>query len=121
LTYGSRPAPYLSIRTLNQCARDNAPSEEIARAIQSCFYIDDYLDGGDTVQHCHQKLKEVFDTLAAGKFPLTKISSNNPEVLTNIPEEKRYSAYSSNQSLNFYWSKCEVFYFFYSAKRSDDA
>lgn len=101
VTYGTECAPYQSLRTIQQCAVDNAQSETLAKIIKEAFYVDDFVYGADTVEECKELITQVTHTMAQGQFPLTKFMSNDPEVLREIPEEKKITSYAKDNVEKF--------------------
>ena len=96
VTYGTNAAPWQAIRTIHQCAEDNAPSQQICNIIKSSFYVDDLLYGADTMSEAKLQIKDIISTMKSGQFPLTKWLSNNESILDEIPTDKRLSAYVAN-------------------------
>lgn len=84
ITYGVDCAPYQAIRTLHQVAEDEGKDEVTKDLIKNSFYMDDLLTGADTVKEAQQQIQKILTTLNAGKLPLTKWITNNPEILKDI-------------------------------------
>ncbi|GFW85277.1 integrase catalytic domain-containing protein [Trichonephila clavipes] len=98
VTYGTSSAPFLSTRTLRQLAIDEQENYPAAsRATLSHFYIDDLLSGSATKKGAIQLVSEVQETMKRGGFSLRKWVSNDPDVLTTIPEELK--AVDSKQTI----------------------
>lgn len=55
--------------------------------------MDDVFNGADTINECKKQIRNVEQTFAAGKLELIKWMTNNPEVLSEVAEENRISAY----------------------------
>lgn len=94
VTYGLDCAPWQALRVIHQIADDEAPDPQTAKIIKTSFYVDDLLYGGDTIAECQTLVRQIKDTLQAGKMPLTKWTTNNSAVLSSIPAEERIEAYS---------------------------
>lgn len=92
VTYGTDAAPFLAIRTIQQCAIDNAPPL-IADIIKRAFYMDDLLYGADTIEVAISQIQQIIETLNAGCLPLTKWMSNHPQVLDKIQNNDRITSY----------------------------
>lgn len=93
VTYGTDAAPWQAIRTIHQCAHDNAPDQNLIHIIKNAFYVDDLLYGGDTINECQDLINKITTTMGKGGFPLTKWLSNNADVLKNVPPSKLLSHY----------------------------
>ena len=81
VTYGTAPASFLAVRTLQETAKVNkniypAASEKIL----SSFYVDDFLSGGWNVTEVRELKKQVEEILAAGKSTLRKWTSNKRNI-----------------------------------------
>ncbi|GFW88584.1 integrase catalytic domain-containing protein [Trichonephila clavipes] len=88
VTYGTSSAPFLSTRTLRQLTIDeqeNYPAT--SRATLGHFYVDDLLSGSATKKGAIQLVSELQEMMKRGGFSLRKWVSNDPDVLTTIPEE----------------------------------
>ena len=93
ITYGLDCAPWQAIRTLHQIADDNAPDEQTKDIIKKGFYMDDLLDGNETIEQCQEQIGKIISTLEAGKLSLTKWVANDSRILANIEPAKKISAY----------------------------
>lgn len=93
VTYGTDAAPFLSIRTILQCAKDNSPSDKIENIIRKGFYVDDLLYGADSIPEAKKQIEEISNTLQQGCFPLTKWASNEEKILENISTEKKITSF----------------------------
>lgn len=87
-----------AIRTLKQLAKDESPSQKIKFIIESCFYMDDLLHGGDTIQKCQEDIKNIQKVMAAGGFLLSKWATNDPRVFEEIPEKLRLTKYLQGET-----------------------
>ncbi|XP_032294251.2 uncharacterized protein [Drosophila virilis] len=90
VTYGTKPASFLSVRAMHQLAMDEQKTFPIGSDIvKRDFYVDDLISGGSCVQEAIEILKQTSGLLAKGNFRLRKWCSSDTSVLQNIPEEDR--------------------------------
>lgn len=101
ITYGMACSPYNAVRTLQQCAYDNygeVPDKRqaaLARdAIQSSFYVDDFLTSCESVTEAVELARNVDIILSAGKFTLRKWNSNDGQVVSYLSNESSLSSYT---------------------------
>ncbi|GFW07384.1 integrase catalytic domain-containing protein [Trichonephila clavipes] len=88
VTYGKSSAPFLSTRTLRQLSIDEQENYPAAsRATLGHFYVDDLLSESATKKGAIQLVSELQEMMKRGGFSLRKWVSNDPDVLTTIPEE----------------------------------
>lgn len=81
VTFGLASSAYNSVRALNQCAMDQAMKyPEAAKTIQKCFYMDDGIFGGHTINDPKMLCKEIEFVLEQGGFKLKGWASNSKEV-----------------------------------------
>lgn len=79
--FGLKSSPYNAVRTLKQCARDQAEKfPKAANVIESCFYMDDGIFGCESVAEAKILCKEVEHVLNQGNFPLKGWVSNAKEI-----------------------------------------
>ena len=64
---------------------------QVKDAVNSNFYVDDYLDSLPDIQTATLYVKRLSELLSKGGFHLTKWLSNMREVLSCVPEEERTS------------------------------
>lgn len=84
VTYGTRSAPFLAIRSLHQLAfeeSDNFPSA--CETIIRDFYVDDILSGGQDLSETIKLKNDLIHVLSKGKFTLQKWASNDKR-LTDV-------------------------------------
>lgn len=87
VTYGTRAAPFLAIRTLHQLAADeNDDFPEACLSIRTRFYVDDLLDGSNDKKSLLKRRNELLHVLQKGGFELRKWSSNNSDLLEGLAE-----------------------------------
>lgn len=90
VTFGTAPAPYLAVKTLQQVAKDEGNLCPLAaQVIKEDFYIDDLLSGADSTEEAVTIANEISDILEKGGFQLKKWSSNNIKFIQSIEESKR--------------------------------
>jgi hypothetical protein len=88
VTFGTNSAPYLAIRTLQQIAFDNQFKFPLAsEIILNDFYVDDLISGNETLEEALICQQQLINSLSSCGFKLRKWSSNNGNILTNIPAE----------------------------------
>lgn len=74
-------SPFNAVRTLMQCADDHASQfPEAAKAIKTCFYMDDGIFGTDNIQEAKTLCKKVEYVLNRANFTLKIWSSNSKEL-----------------------------------------
>ncbi|XP_062534213.1 uncharacterized protein LOC134203357 [Armigeres subalbatus] len=71
VTYGTKPAPYLATRTLQQLAADEADRFPLAaRAIREDVYMDDVITGVDEVKLAVSTRNQLTEIIQCGGFKL---------------------------------------------------
>ncbi|KAH9636831.1 hypothetical protein HF086_017074 [Spodoptera exigua] len=89
VTYGTRAAPFLAMRTLKQIGIDHASQYPLAAtALESSFYMDDYFGGSDSIQQTQRVQQELMEVLRRAGMNLRKWSSNVPQVIENLQPEQ---------------------------------
>lgn len=86
-TFGLASASFLAIRTIHKLTEDEYqkfPKE--AESLKNSLYVDDLLDGTDTMEETIELLNQIIQLLKAGGFNLRQCTSNSLEVLKNLPE-----------------------------------
>lgn len=82
LTYGTKSAAFLAIRTMRQLALDEEETFPIgSRIVQRDFYVDDLISGGDSIEEVVEIKRQVKGLLSRGQFPIRKWCSNESAVL----------------------------------------
>ncbi|XP_071576903.1 uncharacterized protein [Temnothorax nylanderi] len=85
VTYGTKAAPFLAVRTLLQLAKDEGHRFPLALPpIERGRCVDDMFGGSDTIKHLIKIAHQLRDLCNAGGFPLAKWHSNHPELLKAI-------------------------------------
>ncbi|XP_077282302.1 uncharacterized protein LOC143908492 [Temnothorax americanus] len=89
VTYGTKAAPFLAVRTLLQLVEDEGHNFPFAvPSILQGRYVDDSFGGADTVQQLIQIAVQLKDLCMAGGFPLAKWHVTHPDVLTAVQAEQ---------------------------------
>ncbi|XP_055623484.1 uncharacterized protein LOC129766910 [Toxorhynchites rutilus septentrionalis] len=85
VTYGLAPSAFLATRSLQQLANDEGEPYSLGRpALQKSFYVDDFIDGAQSVEEAIQLRNELSELLNKGGFTLRKWASNKLEVLQGL-------------------------------------
>lgn len=88
LTYGTTPASYIATQCLEEVAKEVETVNSVAaKAIRECFYMDDFISGGDSFGEVLSLQKSIHSALAKRGFQLRKYSSNSKELLEQMPSE----------------------------------
>ena len=92
--FGAISSPSCANLALKSIADDfsNEISQETADTLRSNFYVDDCLRSEDTEEIAMERLNEVMSACSMGGFTLSKLTSNSPTVLEQIPVERRSEA-----------------------------
>lgn len=85
VTYGTKCAPYLACRTLQDLAEKHKNTHSLAsECMVSDSLMDDFLSGGPSMQHVHQLCSELIDVLSKAGFQLHKWAANDPAILQHV-------------------------------------
>ncbi|CAG9137721.1 unnamed protein product [Plutella xylostella] len=110
LTYGCSSAPYLATKCLVSLA-DQVQDDKVKYAIQRNFYVDDYLDGDDSLEKLKHTCQQVISTLDSAKLNLRKWQSNSTDILQTVIDlkgtplnNKSLNENTSCKTLGLYWS-----------------
>ncbi|XP_055605396.1 uncharacterized protein LOC129753588 [Uranotaenia lowii] len=88
VTYGTKPAPFLATRTLQQLTSDEAARFPLAaRAMADDTYMDDVITGVYNLEEAIELRKQLEQITESGGFRLRKFACNRSEVLQGIPED----------------------------------
>ena len=90
--FGGVSSPSCSNYALKRTATDNANQygqEEAAEVVRSNFYVDELLKPVDNPKTAMILVKNVVDMCKSRGFHLTKLISNNKELLISISEDER--------------------------------
>ncbi|XP_043062850.1 uncharacterized protein LOC122319531 [Drosophila yakuba] len=90
VTYGTKPASFLSVRAMHQLSIDEQAAFSIGSEIlRRDFYVDDLISG--TVKDAISIMQQTAGILAKGKLELRKWCSNIPLVLEDMSAEDKKS------------------------------
>ncbi|XP_072389595.1 uncharacterized protein [Diabrotica undecimpunctata] len=85
VTYGTKSAPYLAIKCLNQVATEYKNIFPIAsKTIHNDFYVDDLLTGSNNIEELQTRCNDISSILKSANFILRKWVSNNSAVLEKV-------------------------------------
>lgn len=86
-TFGLASASFLAIRTIHQLAEDERHRfPKAAASLKKRLYVDDYIDGAQTIEETISLRDDVIGILKAGGFNLRQCASNSPQVLEGLPD-----------------------------------
>lgn len=115
VTFGTKSAPYLAVRTLMRLAEDekhNYPKGYTC--LKEGFYVDDCIYGSDSIEDAVQIQSEIINILKSSSFHIRKWSSNSVELLERIPETDRetdilrsFDSKASVKTLGVQWCPVE--------------
>ncbi|XP_071578918.1 uncharacterized protein [Temnothorax nylanderi] len=89
VTYGTKGAPFLAVRTLLQLVKDEGHKFPLAvPPLTEGRYVDDTFGGADTVQQIKEIAVQLKNLCMAGGFPLSKWHATHQDVLTAVQAEK---------------------------------
>ncbi|XP_046735020.1 uncharacterized protein LOC124404736 [Diprion similis] len=93
VTYGTKAAPFLAVRTLIQLAQDEGSKYPLAvESITHGRYVDDIFGGSDSVENLIQTANQLTQLCHAGGFPLAKWHSTSPRLLEAVSSERNNSS-----------------------------
>ncbi|XP_058447634.1 uncharacterized protein LOC131428013 [Malaya genurostris] len=88
VTYGTKPAPFLATRTLQQLTIDEKERFPLAaKAVVRDTYMDDVITGSDDVDEAVKLRSQLTEMMSCGGFRLRKWASNSTKVLDGIAED----------------------------------
>ncbi|XP_015189698.1 PREDICTED: uncharacterized protein LOC107073524 [Polistes dominula] len=88
VTYGTKSAPFLAVRTLLQLAEDEGSQYPLAvKPITHRRYVDDIFGGSDTVEQLVVTAQKLIRLCHAGGFPLAKWHSTSQQLLREVSSE----------------------------------
>ncbi|XP_063826513.1 uncharacterized protein LOC135075998 [Ostrinia nubilalis] len=89
LTYGTKSAPFLALRTMKQLANDEAERYPLAsQVLLNNVYVDDLLAGHNQLDIAKQTQLQLIDMLQSAGINLRKWSSNSSELLEHLSDEQ---------------------------------
>ncbi|XP_046746410.1 uncharacterized protein LOC124411360 [Diprion similis] len=93
VTYGTKAAPFLAVRTLIQLAQDEGSKYPlVVEPITHGRYVDDIFGGSDSVENLIQTANQLTQLCHAGGFPLAKWHSTSPRLLEAVSSERNNSS-----------------------------
>ncbi|XP_055842658.1 uncharacterized protein LOC129909610 [Episyrphus balteatus] len=103
VTYGTAPAPFLSVRILKQLAEDyRSQYPKAARVLLEDVYVDDVMTGAKSTKELIELRLELVALLSMAKLQLRKWSSNCWPLLASLPKEDcEYSFFDTERSKSF--------------------
>ncbi|GBM05052.1 hypothetical protein AVEN_60237-1 [Araneus ventricosus] len=107
VTYGTTSAPYLATRVLHQLVKDEGQCFPLAATVlDSDFYMDDVLTGGDSLEEVRELQIQLIRLVARAGMELHKWRTNASNLRSNISEEKEYSFLCSSETkaLGILWN-----------------
>ncbi|XP_026745484.1 uncharacterized protein LOC113506845 [Trichoplusia ni] len=110
VTYGTKAAPFLAMRTLRQIALDHAINYPLAAAaLQSSFYMDDLMSGHDDKIQIKELQRQLIKVLQGAGMNLRKWSSNNPDIINDLPSNQtstplEFRDVESRKTLGLKWN-----------------
>lgn len=88
VTYGTKAAPYLAMRTIKQLAQDDGHKYPLAiNNLNNQLYVDDLLGGNNNIIEAKEAQKQTNDILRGGGFTLRKWASNDARLLEHLSED----------------------------------
>ncbi|KAL0892639.1 hypothetical protein ABMA27_014364 [Loxostege sticticalis] len=89
LTYGTKAAPFLALRTMKQLAKDEAEKYPLAaQVLLNNVYVDDLLAGHNQLDIAKQTQQQLIDMLQGAGINLRKWSSNSSELLHHLSKDQ---------------------------------
>ncbi|KAG5869215.1 hypothetical protein JTB14_006539 [Gonioctena quinquepunctata] len=87
VVYGVSSSPYLALKVLLQLAEDEGKAYPLAAEnIRHSSYVDDFVGGASTFEEARVLITELIALMKLGGFELRKWSSNEPFLLSDLPE-----------------------------------
>lgn len=116
VTFGVNCAPYLTIRTLLEVAKQSEEDTPIVSDILRNFmYVDDVLWGAHDIHTVIQARKDLVNVLNSAGFSLRKWTANHESILQDIPPELlldseflKLSDVSTTKTLGLRWNAGRV-------------
>ncbi|XP_078051526.1 uncharacterized protein LOC144477665 [Augochlora pura] len=92
--FGLSSAPFLAIRSMHQLADDERMNEPAAAtALQRDLYVDHLLTGADSYNEAMDLRGQVIRLLRSGGLHIRQWVSNDPRLLTGLPEAQIHTKY----------------------------
>jgi len=112
--FGATCSPSYAPFALRKTAEDNltGASNHAVHTVFKNFYVDDLLKSCRSVEEASALVSELFPLLESGGFHVTKFLSNEPGVLSFVPEDDQASAIldlnlddlATTKALGVYWN-----------------
>jgi len=92
--FGATCSPSCAAFALRKTAEDNltGASNHAVQTVFKNFFVDDLLKSCSSVEEASSSVSELCPLLESGGFNLTKFLSNEPGVLSSVPEDDQASA-----------------------------
>lgn len=88
VTYGTKDAPFVAVRTLVQIALDSKEKYPLAyKVLMNAFFMDNGLYGADSLEEAIQMIDELILVMEGARLKLHKWSANDKRMLRKIPVE----------------------------------
>lgn len=110
VTYGTKAAPFLAMRTLRQLAKDDAQKYPLAAsALESSFYMDDLLTGSNSIHQVKELQQQLIMMLSGAGMNLRKWSSNEPQLIKDLLQHQvdtplDFKCAESRKTLGLRWN-----------------
>ncbi|XP_011858790.1 PREDICTED: uncharacterized protein LOC105556317 [Vollenhovia emeryi] len=89
VTYGTKAAPFLAVRTLLQLAEDEGHKYPLAVPSSTHGrYVDDIFGGADTIQQLQEVAHQLKGLCMAGDFPLAKWHATHLDILKTVTDSE---------------------------------
>lgn len=116
VTFGTSSAPYQATRGVYEIGERVKPeNQELAEAIQTCFYVDDFMKSFSTIESAMHFRESITKTLAAYGFNLRKWKTNESRILEsveNCDKEECLDINATFKALGITWQpKTDAFVF----------
>ena len=100
VTYGTRSAPFLAVRTILQLVEDEGHRFPKAKEpMLKGRYVDDIFGGSDQIKELNEIAQQVTQLCEAGKLPLAKWHSNNKKfIMIRSQQESHEKEHSFEES-----------------------
>ncbi|KAI3375531.1 hypothetical protein L3Q82_003855 [Scortum barcoo] len=90
LPFGTTCSPCCATFALQRHVNDNSqPDEDVRLSVEKCFYVDNCLQSIPTTAEARHLVDKLRALLASAGFELRQWASNEPEVISHLPEESR--------------------------------
>ncbi|XP_075990113.1 uncharacterized protein LOC142985752 [Anticarsia gemmatalis] len=124
VTYGTKSAPWLAMRTLQQLATDHGHLySEAANLLRHDFYVDDLISRNNCLETAKKLQIDLIKLLKCGGMNLRKWSSNATELLEQLTEDQisqtkfDFKQDDSMKTLGLGWNpKSDIFTFSWNLK-----